>query len=655
MQLFVYSLRKIESTIEPPYEPKTPNMNKLVSTGFLLVFLSVSLCAQKAPMKFGKVSQEEVAMTVYEPDSTVDAIVLCEYGYFNPRDLRFHYTIRYKIITKEGLNSLIMSLPVSSKSDVRGMVYNMVDGSVVESKMKKESIYQERVIGSYSRIRIAPPDAREGSVIDINYSMPGLPREWNFQKMIPVLWSELVIPSNEYITFSKRFIGYEPLYKTDHYRWVAKDMPAFLPEPYISSRNNYMTTMFLEISQVHINGGHNGSGVFEDYGSTWNAVAKYYDEHTSYGDILRASASYLKDAAEEIHAASEGEKELVFNALDRIQAEVKWSKVNDFYPANSLRDVYVKDKTGTSADMNVLFLKLLQKLDIECYPLLMSTRSEGYINPMFPTRSRFNYTSCYVSIDGEFHVIDASDKYYGPELLKPACLNGAGFVLRQGKGGWVDIAPDKMSRRMVNCMLSVGEDGMVEGTMQVQHGDYAAASYRKNREDFNTEDEYLEEFEQDHPGIFVMDYQVQNLDKDRGSIAETFEVEIDGNTNVGGGLIHIDPVMIDRLEENPFKLETRECPVDFAYGRNSMYVLTLIIPDGFVAEQLPAPIKLVTADKSGIFQCNVVQSGNSLQLMYKMTIKKPVFMQAEYEELRGFYNLIVNKESEPIILKRANP
>ncbi len=39
------------------------------------------------------------------------------------------------------------------------------------------------------------------------------------------------------------------------------------------------------------------------------------------------------------------------------------------------------------------------------------------------------------------------------------------------------------------------------------------------------------------------------------SIKEIFGVEIDGNTNVGGGLIHIDPVMIDRLEENPFKLD----------------------------------------------------------------------------------------------------
>jgi hypothetical protein len=630
-------------------------MKKLVSTSLLVLLLAASLFAQKAPMKYGKASREEVALKVYEPDSTVDAVVLCEYGVFRPDDLTFSYTIRYKIFSKEGLNALIMSIPVSTKSAVRGLVYNMVDGKVVESKMKKESMYQERVIGSYSRIRIAPPDAREGSVIDISYNITGLPSEWNFQKMIPVLWSELIIPKTDYYRFNQRFVGYEPLFEASSIRWVAKDMPAFLPEPYISSRNNYMTTMFIEVSEIHIPGNSNSTGYHEQFSTSWNQVSDYYYEHNRYGVVLRESAGYLNDAAEEVNGASANEKELVCNALDRIQADVKWDKQNRLFPTSPLREVYVKDKTGSSADMNFLFLKLLKKLDIECYPLLMSTRSEGYINPMFPTRIRFNYTASYVKIGDEFHVIDASDKFYGHELLRPACLNGAAFLVQREKGEWVDIVPDKMSRKMINCTLNIEEDGFVEGSMQVQYTSYAAASFRKSQEGYTTQDEYLQDFEQDNPGIFVMDYQVENLDKNQGSIREIIGVEIDGNTNVGGGLIHIDPVMIDRLEENPFKLESRSCPIDFAYGRNNLYILTLNIPEGYVAEQLPAPIRLVTSDNSGVFQMNVTQLGSSLQLMYMMTIKKPVFLQSEYDELRGFYKLIVNKEAEPIILKRANP
>ena len=630
-------------------------MKKLVFTSLLVLSISITLLAQKAPMKYGKVSKEEVALKVYEPDSTVDAVVLCEYGEFRPDELKFHYAIRYKIFTKEGLDNLIMSIPVETKSAVSGMVFNMVDGKIVESKMKKESMYEERVIGSYSRMRIAPPDAREGSVIDISYSYRGLPSEWNFQKMIPVLWSELVIPWSEYYSFNKRVTGYEPLSEGSQYRWVAKDMPAFLPEPYISSGNNYMTTMFIEISEIHIPENSYNTGYHERFSTSWDEVSQYYYDHLGYGVVLRESAGFLNDAAEEVKSASATEKELVCNALDRIQADVKWNKRNRLFPTSPFREVYVKDKTGSSADMNFLFLKLLEKLDIDCYPMLLSTRSEGCINPMFPTLNRFNYTVSYVKIGDAFHVIDASDKYYGSELLKPTCLNGAAFLVTREKGEWVDIVPDKMSRKLINCSLSVAEDGFVQGKMQVQYADYAAASFRENQEDYTTQDEYLQDFEQDNPGIFVMDYEVENLDKNQGIVSEIFEVEIDGNTNVGAGLIHIDPVMMDRLEENPFKLETRKCPVDFAYGRNRMYNLTLNIPDGFVVEQLPVPINLMTSDKSGVFQFNVTQIGNTIQLMYNIVIKKPVFLQAEYEELRSFYNLIVNKEAEPIILKRANP
>ncbi len=49
---------------------------------YLIIFLLLAggmsgLSTQKAPIKFGKVRPEMVAESFYEPDSTVDAVVLC--------------------------------------------------------------------------------------------------------------------------------------------------------------------------------------------------------------------------------------------------------------------------------------------------------------------------------------------------------------------------------------------------------------------------------------------------------------------------------------------------------------------------------------------------------------------------------------------------
>lgn len=606
-------------------------------------------------MKYGKVSKEEVIQSHYPADTTVDAAILCEYGEFNSERFTFTHIVRYKIYSKEGLNSLIMSLPVSSKGAVKGVVFNMVDGELVESKMTRESIYQERVIGSYSRMRIAPPDAKAGSVIDISFTLQGLPYEWRFQKRIPVLWSELRIPYSQYVKFNKRFIGYEPLYISTTGRWVGKNMPPFLAEPYISSSNNYMTTMFMEVSEIHLPGNSYNNGINEYYSNSWENVADYFYEHKYYGQILRGSSAYLNEALEELKSMSATEEELVINALERIRADVKWDKHETLFPSRSLREVYVDEKTASSADMNFFLLKLLKKLDLECYPMVMSTRSEGMVNPHFPSRSRFNYTVCYVKIGDEFHVIDAADKYYGYDMLNRSCLNGSGFVVKRENPEWISLSPEKLRNKMISCNLNISEDGFIRGSIKMKHADYAAASFRKQHEKYTTEDEYLEDFEQSNPGIFVMDYSLKNIENDLGNISESFTVEIDGVANVSGGMIYLDPLMVDRLEENPFKLESRQYPVDFASGRSIMYILTLTIPAGYVAEQLPKPINLVTSDKSALFQYNVSQNGSVIQLLSKMTIKKPVFLQDEYEELRDFYSIIVNKGSEPIILKRANP
>lgn len=596
-------------------------------------------------------------MKSYEPDSTIDAAVLCEYGVFNTNTYDFTRTIRYKIFSKEGLDHLIMSIPVDSKGAVRGAVFNYEDGEIVSSKLVRSSIYRERVVGDYYRMRIAPPDAREGSVVDIKYTIPLLPRSWQFQKKIPVLWSELVIPNNPYISFNKRFVGHIPLSEVTNNRWVAKNMPPFLSEPYISSSNNFMTTMFLEISGISIPPGNYSKGIYENYSKNWKDVASIYGSDEDFGSILVTSAGYLSSAAESIKFGSTTEQELVEKALNHIRESVKWNKEKHLYPSPSLRNVYLNEKTGTSADMNFLFLKLLEKLDVECHPMLISLRDEGVVNRYYPSHSRFNYVISYVKIGEEYYAIDAADKYYPYDMLNPDCINEAGFVIRMKERtyNWVDIESEKTSRRMINALLKLEQDGLLTGSMTIQHAGYSSAAFRKYQEKFTTQDEYLEEFETEQPGTFVMDYSVENLDQDLGTVKETISLEIEGKANVAGGLIYLNPVVFGQITENPFKLEKREYPVDYIYNWNKTYLMSLTIPEGYVVEQLPEPVKLVTEEESIIYLLNATQTLTTIQVMIRFSILKPRFTQAEYGELRALYDFVVNKESEPIILKKVIP
>lgn len=600
-------------------------------------------------MKFGKVSMEELTMDFYKNDSSVNAAVLCEYGVFDSKQFNFTWNIRYKIFSKEGLNSLIMAIPAESRNMIKGIVFNLEDGKIVESKLKKESVYEERVIGRYTRMRIAPPNARVGSVVDLKFTMRGLPSMWRFQKEIPVLWSEIVIPYTEYIVFNTRFIGFEPLHLTSKNRWVAKDMPAFYPEPFINSENNYMTTMFVELSEINFPGFH------QRISSSWEDVSDHFYEHPRFGELLRGSDPYLNVISEEIKVWSSNETEKVENALMIVRKEVKWNKHQTWMPSGLLRDVYIKDKTGNSADMNFLFMKLLNNLDVEYYPMLISIRDEGMINTFFPSITRFNYVISYVKLGDRFYAIDAASKYYPYDMLNSSCLNTSGFVVRRENGEWVDIVPEKTENLIINCNLDMEDDGMISGSLLVQHGGYSLADFRAEQEDFITEEEYLEKFEQENPELMVMDYSVENLDQDFGDIKETFQVEMDVYMDQAGGTISLDPVVLQKMDQNPLKIEERLYPVDFGHGKNKMYVMSLSLPEGYVVEKLPESVRLVTPDKSASYQYRAVHSGNKIQVMYQFSIKKAVYRPDEYQELKSFYNVVVSKETEPIIIKKVQP
>lgn len=81
---------------------------------FTIAFVSITLISfcQKPPLKFGDVSDKEVSMTIYPPDSSAAAVVLYDYGTsaitYNQSDdwfkLGFERITRIKILTKMAMN-----------------------------------------------------------------------------------------------------------------------------------------------------------------------------------------------------------------------------------------------------------------------------------------------------------------------------------------------------------------------------------------------------------------------------------------------------------------------------------------------------------------------------------------------------------------------
>lgn len=66
----------------------------------------------------------------------------------------------------------------------------------------------------------------------------------------------------------------------------------------------------------------------------------------------------------------------------------------------------------------------------------------------------------------------------------------------------------------------------------------------------------------------------------------------------GGERVYLPSVLQPTFDENPFKLTTRQYPVDIPYPITHRYVLTLKIPEQYEVEQLPQPV-IVTIPNNG--------------------------------------------------------
>ncbi|MCT4644541.1 MAG: hypothetical protein N4A74_06095 [Carboxylicivirga sp.] len=610
----------------------------------LLLMAVTSLYAEKAPIKFGKVSDEELAMTTYAPDTSAAAVVLCKYGYFNATEFSFTQIERIKVLKKDGTNYAEYVLPGGNDDSFRGRTYNLVDGDVVVDKLKRESIFKERVTENYYRYRVALPNVKVGSVFEIERTSKGLPAEWTFQRTIPVKWCELRLEESQYVNFRKKMVGYEPLAISAKNRFVAKDVPAFKTEAYMNSRDNYITKFEFDILNVSF------PGYYKSYTTTWEAVNDRLMDHERFGGMLKGGSSYISDLAKEIEAKNLSPVDRAKTAFEAIKS-VKWNnEIWIFTSLTTLGKPY-KDKVGNSTDINFMLLHLLKKLDIEAYPVVISTRSNGLLNSFYPSYEKLNYTLVCAMIDGKEYLLDATEQELCFGMLPMRCLNSNGRVVTNSMGKWVDIKPLFKEQENILYELTLDTDLNLEGKINYSRNGYAAYDFRQDYKEYAGEEDYLTSMEEQYSGLTVKDFEIKNIDNLDLPLQDNYTIKLKNKVDQVNDMLLLNPFLLEKITDNPFKLEERKYPVDFAYCRNKYLVSTIKVPEDYVITELPKPIRITLPDKSVSVMVMHQKMHNKITTVYKFNINKTLFLPDEYELLKTVYEQIIKKHAEPIILK----
>lgn len=622
-------------------------MIKNILTVVFLVVYALSANAEKAPMKFGKVSQEELKMKVYEQDTSAAAVVLCKYGYFNSNDYCYTLVKRIKVLKKSGTYLAEAVFPGGDDVVIRGKVFNLENGEIVTSKLKHESIFEERVSSNYSRYRVALPNVKVGTVFDIEYTKFLLPSEFSFQETVPVKHAELVLEETEIIDYRKRSVGYLPIEKTGSNTYVSKNLPAFKEEAFIDSKENYITKIEFDILSIHIP----SRNIYKAYTTTWEAVNKILEKNDYFIGAVLNGSGYLSDIKNNIESSCNTPLAKLEAAYNTIKS-VKWNnRYSAFTSVQSLSTAY-KNNTANSADINLMLLQLLKKLDIEAYPVVLSTRSNGVLNQFFPSLEKLNYTIVAAYINDKEYLMDATADFMPLGMLPKRCLNHHGRLIDDNSGRWIPINTSKKEKDITLYRLALQEDFSLEGTLECSSYDYEAYNLRSRYHRFSSEEEFLSDLEKNIDGIRILESKITNIDSLNLPVKEYYKVKLNTGVQKVGDIVTINPFFFSKLSENPLKMEKRDYPVDYAYKCDRKMITQIEIPAEYTIDQIPEPVRIILPNKGAAVTINYNSVGNKVNVIYQFKINKSMFLPDEYELLKQLYALIIEKHAEPIILKQ---
>ena len=254
-----------------------------MKTTILILFLSITIhgiSEEIKKIKYGKVTLEELTMTTYPKDTSADAVILYSYGEFSPNQLKFTQHIRIKVLRQTGKSQANMVFYGRLKNNIKGCTYNLENGKIRKSQLKKESIFEVRKYGAHYNTSIALPDVRVGSVLEIFVTQDGVPNSFDFQQDIPVIYTALSFPPSVYADIECKESKSEGFTYKDGTTWIAKELPAFKIEPYMKSENDYKVRIVFGLSSIK------DEKKFKPFGEARNDRTTWYIENPTFSSMF---------------------------------------------------------------------------------------------------------------------------------------------------------------------------------------------------------------------------------------------------------------------------------------------------------------------------------------------------------------------------------
>ncbi len=640
----------------------------------LITLLTITAIAQNNASKFGLLNPADLDLKSCAFESDAPAVVLFDRGEskFIQDDthgfiLTFTRHTRIKIFEEGGFDQseieIYLSIGKGARETVRkikGYSYNLIDGKLVQTALDPTQIFQEKVNEYWYMKKFAMPKIKKGTIIEFSYTIDS-PfynhfRDWKFQSDIPTMYSEYKVGMIPFYSYRYRLQGASRLHKQKKYEHTGisrtfagipfkdmvyefglKNIPSFKDENFISSREDYIKKIEFQLAEINY-----PSGYRRKYMDTWPNLANEYLEADRFGRYLKKSEKWAGKNANSFKTMDEEQR---YNAiLDFVKSNYKWNEYSGDFALLSFKD-FQDELSGNIANINLLTIGIMRSNGIEANPVIISTRNNGKVQQQFPNSDAFNYVLILAKINDKLKLLDATQGFCPNQLIPSKCINGKGFIITEDSENWITISNNAPSIEETKLEYTINQDNYtIDGVCEKTSTGYLAIRDRRNyyndNENFKTN---LKKYGFNDDESFEVKYLMEEDQPFEYQFDFTQDIDIIDNQIILAPFAHLSP------EDNPFKQEKREMPIDLVTKKAYRYNVIINIPKGYKVDVMPVNKTLKSENVEFNYMAQKIEE-NKIRLFAIYNFKKPNYPSKSYRELKNFMNTVTKKLNSKIVL-----
>jgi hypothetical protein len=334
-----------------------------------LFSLSVTATLAQKKIKIGKLSESifKTDISKYEDESAVflkkERFTECrlsdwEEGWYIIS--QYHNVVRIQSTKGFNYGTVTVNLYKSSGNeeridDIVGYTYEMVNGTLVKTKLDKGSIFKRTLNDRWDEVSFALPQVKQGAILEYTYRVES--PFWKiddliFQENIPVLSYNAEIKVPEVFKFNTYYQGkhrcnFDSEIKTESfnfaysksgsygtkshktnaatmklaqaiYKFQKNDIPALKEEAFTNNLENYRSSIIFELASTELTKGDK-----KNYTTSWEKVAQTLNNSDQFGKPL-LKTNFLQEEAKRFRESDLNQKERAHNIYDYVKQNMAW-------------------------------------------------------------------------------------------------------------------------------------------------------------------------------------------------------------------------------------------------------------------------------------------------------------------------------------------